>query len=92
MFVTGPDDVTKGVDHTIGFWLDGTTLRLYLDGVQVATNTVASLTHLGPAAIGYHRFSTGTSWFPGLIGEVLLFSAGQADADTIPDSHAYITQ
>ncbi|MCF7907608.1 MAG: LamG domain-containing protein [Candidatus Omnitrophica bacterium] len=56
---------------------DGTTIRLYRDGVQVASgNYAGSMTNDGSQMIGIGaRASLNTYWFPGQIDEVKIWSS-----------------
>lgn len=78
-------DISSGTTDTDGLWhhacitYDGTTRRLYLDGVQKATDTTSLVTTSGNVMIG--RNSDLAEAFPGNIDDVRVYNRALSAAE-----------
>jgi hypothetical protein len=83
--VNGPSKLTAATWAHVALSSDGSTLRLYVDGVQVATETaVAPLATAAPLKIG----TSITGFFNGLIDEVRLYDETLSEAEIKADREA----
>ena len=77
-FVTSPNTYNDGQWHYVVVTNDGTTLRLYVDGVQVATKSTAGATpesNTKPFRVGANsRVTPPTNFFTGEIDEVRVWN------------------
>ena len=88
MQASGPAALGLGTwTHLAQTW-DGTTLRLYVDGAEVANRPApgALVTSTGELRIG--GSSTGSQFFSGLIDEVRVFSRARTAAEIAADMNA----
>lgn len=78
-----------GSRRTVGWWWDGTTMKLYVDGTQVASGAMGDPS--ATAAPTYMGYSVGGSIkLDGALGSVVMLDT--AGAGTIPDLHtAWVT-
>jgi len=87
--ITSPGTVSLNTDYTAGWYWDGATVYIYIDGVSVASAAIGTLATDRPVfEIGWYPFSSGIYQFMGAIGEVYVFD--DATSSTISDTHALI--
>lgn len=85
---SGGTEFSNGTRHTVGWWYDGTDIRLYVDGVPDSPTAISALvSSTAPLRIGHSQQSgSAVNNIDGAMGSFVYLSA--ADADTIPDLHA----
>jgi len=73
-FATSPASVANGAWHHAVLTKDGSTIRLYLDGAQVASTPMAETTYYGSGGIAIGRDGDANgSYFNGSIDEVAVY-------------------
>jgi hypothetical protein len=85
---SGPAAIGLGTWTYLAQTWDGTTLRLYVDGAEVANKPApgALVTSTGDLRIG--GSSAGSQFFSGLIDEVRVFSRARTSAEIAADMNA----
>ncbi|HKY58314.1 MAG TPA: LamG domain-containing protein [Aeromicrobium sp.] len=80
--VADPTTVVVGQDYSAGFSYDGANIRLYVDGVQVASTPYTASLVTGSIPLEIGRYSSAASTTPGMvIDEVSVGNAVWAAAD-----------
>jgi hypothetical protein len=73
VFLVSAKPPSAGVWHHYAYTFDGTTHRLYIDGTQVATGTVAAQTAL-PTKLEFGRWTGGAEYLNGKIDDVRIYN------------------
>ncbi len=80
--------VDDGVDHWVYMTSDGTTARLYVDGVLDATDSVASMNIVAaPMHFGHYRGGGSAFAYDGTLDDLILYN-GTLSADHISLEHS----
>lgn len=85
---TGAFTTADGVAHIIEAGYNGTTIKIYVDGVLRGTGTTSSTITNSAQPISFGRNSTAGLPYQGRLQHVALFSASPSDAQALADAQA----
>ncbi len=76
VFCNGTSIVNDGEPHFVAGTFDGTTIKVYVDGVNEDTDAQGSPTYISPRAQTIGRYYTGINWgyFNGIIHDPMIYN------------------